>query len=426
MRIAYLINQYPKVSHSFIRREILALEKRGVEIMRISLRGWDLELVDEADFLERQRTRYVLRTHAFVLIFAMMRMFAKRPIRFLRAVGTAFKMNRPSLRPLYVHFAYLAEACRIEPWLRTARVEHVHAHFGTNSTEVAMLVKILGGPRFSFTVHGPEEFERATDLSLFEKISHATFVATVSQYGRAQLWRALPTVDWGKIHIIHCGLGEDSFGSSASLETPRQIVCVARLSEEKAHVLLIEAARRLAAQGIDFNLVLVGDGHLRAELEALIAHYNLADRIRITGWLSAKQVRDEILAARALVLPSLAEGLPVVIMEASALSRPTISTYVGGIPELVRPDENGWLIPPGDLESLIGALQACLEASPDQIRRMGEAARKRVLMQHDVNVEAEKLQRLIDAPVSKLPNACSQGSLAQLAFALAAILQSLI
>jgi colanic acid/amylovoran biosynthesis glycosyltransferase len=105
-------------------------------------------------------------------------------------------------------------------------------------------------------------------------------------------------------------------------------------------------------------------------------------------------VRREMLAARALVLPSFGEGLPVVIMEAMALRRPVISTYVAGIPELVRPGVHGWLVPAGDVEALVEAMRACLNASPESLKCMGEAARECVLARHDVEMETAKLNAL--------------------------------
>lgn len=146
MHIAYLVNRYPFVSHSFIRREILALERLGFDVMRISLRGWDGELVDLDDEAERKRTRYVLRSGATKLLVAIALMLLTRPVRFVRALRLACTMSRHAERPLPVHLAYLAEACCIEPWLRRASIRHLHAHFGTNPAEVAMLVHALGGP----------------------------------------------------------------------------------------------------------------------------------------------------------------------------------------------------------------------------------------------------------------------------------------
>ena len=179
----------------------------------------------------------------------------------------------------------------------------------------------------------------------------------------------------------------------------RRLVCVGRLCEQKGQLLLVEAAQRLATQGIEFELVLAGDGELRAEIEALIKHHNLQDRVRITGWISGEQVRDEILAARALVLPSFAEGLPIVIMEAMALKRPVISTFVAGIPELVQPGEHGWLVPAGDVEALADVMRACLETPVETLVRMGEAAHKRVVERHSVDTEAGKLRKFFQTAI---------------------------
>jgi glycosyltransferase involved in cell wall biosynthesis len=398
LRIAYLLNQYPKISHTFIRREIQALERCGVDVMRVSLRGWGDTLTDDDDRTERGRTRYVLRDGASVLLLAAIRMLLTRPIRAIRALMVAWSASRRADRPLPVHLAYLAEAARIEPWLRKAGIHHVHAHFGTNSAEVAMLVRLLGGPRWSFTVHGPEEFDKRQLIGLANKVRNCEFVVAISSFARSQIYRCVEHEHWRKVHVVHCGL-EPAYqaGSPSSMPGARRLVCVGRLCEQKGQLLLLEAARRLAQQGTDFELVLAGDGEMRAEIEALVVRDKLQARVRITGWLSGEQVRDELLAARALVLPSFAEGLPVVIMEAMALGRPVVSTYVAGIPELVISGEHGWLVPAGDVDALVHAMQSCLDADSATLMYMGEAARERVLARHDVDSEAARMTKLFYA-----------------------------
>jgi hypothetical protein len=136
LRIAYFINQYPKVRHSFIRREILALERQGFEVQRMALRGWDAEVVDDEDLREREQTRYVLKSGISGLLFACMRILITRPVRFFLALRLVLKMGIRADRPWPFHLAYLAEACRIVPWLEEFGARHVHAHFGTNSAEV--------------------------------------------------------------------------------------------------------------------------------------------------------------------------------------------------------------------------------------------------------------------------------------------------
>ena len=398
MRIAYFINQYPKVSHSFIRREILALERNGFEVQRIALRGWDDGLVDEEDLRERERTRYVLQDGLKGLVVPVLQALLNRPSRFFAALVLALRMGRRADRAWPYHLVYLAEACRLLPWLRGFGASHVHAHFGTNSAEVVMLAQALGGPAYSFTVHGPEEFDKPQFIHLGEKVRRAAFVVAISSYGRSQLFRWVDHAHWPKVQVVHCGL-ERAFHDVPPVAMPAapRLVCVGRLCEQKGQLLLMQAANLLAEQGQAFEIVLAGDGEMRAEIEALIERYGLQGRVRITGWISSEQVRAEILAARALVLPSFAEGLPVVIMEAMALRRPVLTTYVAGIPELVRQGENGWLFPAGAVEELTAALADCLAQPPEVLQRMGEAAYSRVLERHAIDTEAAKLAELFRA-----------------------------
>jgi colanic acid/amylovoran biosynthesis glycosyltransferase len=396
MRIAYLINQYPKVSHSFIRREIAALERLGIDVVRIAIRGWDGELVDENDREERARTRYVLAGGAPTLLLAVIRMLLTRPAQLMRAAALTLRMSRRAERPLAVHLIYLAEACEIVLWLKAAGVSHLHAHFGTNAAEVAMLVNALDGPDWSFTIHGPEEFDKAPVIGLAEKLRRCNFVVAISSYGRSQIYRMVARPQWGKVKVVHCGLDPSYFSdlSVSSGTKTRRFICVGRMCEQKGQLLLIEAARQLFLRGHDFELVLVGDGDMRADIEAMIVRCSLQRSVRVTGWLGSTAVREEMAAARALVLPSFAEGLPVVLMEAMALGRPVISTFVAGIPELVQPGINGWLVPAGDTEALVRAMLDCLETSPDRLAAMGAAARDRAFSRHCVDVEAAKLGQL--------------------------------
>jgi colanic acid/amylovoran biosynthesis glycosyltransferase len=401
LKIAYFVNQYPKVSHTFIRREILALERRGFEIQRFALRGWDTPVPDEEDRVERDRTHYVLRNGAAALVLPMLACLVRSPVRFMAALAMAMKMSRVSReRSLLYHLVYLAEACTVLGWARAYGVRHIHAHFGTNSAEVAMLTHALGGTPFSFTVHGPDEFLQP--MGLPEKIRQSAFVVAISSYGRSQLYLRLPYVDWPKVQVVHCGLERLIF-ETARVPMPNspRFVCVGRLSEEKGQMLLLDAVARLVARSIPIELVLVGDGPLRGELEKLIDKYRLRDSVRITGWISNKDVRHEIQSARALVLPSFSEGLPVVIMEAMALRRPVLTTYIAGIPELVRPGENGWLFPAGSLNELVNSLEECLATSIEDLQKLGDAGFERVIARHSIDVEAGKLAQLLapgDAP----------------------------
>lgn len=392
--IAYFVNQYPKVSHSFIRREILALEQQGFDIQRIALRGWDEALTDKDDLNERTQTRYILQGGVLPILLATVCALLSSPLRFIKALRLALQMGWRAARPLPAHLACLAEACRMLQWLNASGALHVHAHFGTNSAEVVMLAHVLGGPAYSFTVHGPEEFDQPQFLKLEEKVRRASFVIAISSYGRSQLYRWVPDTFWNKIKVVHCGI-ENAFHQIPVAPQPvaARLVCVGRLCAQKGQLLLVEAARRLNEIGVQFELVLAGDGEMRHEIEKLIQKHDLGNRIRITGWISSDQVRDEILAARALVLPSFAEGLPVVIMEAMALRRPVLSTYVAGIPELVLHGENGWLFPAGAVDELVLAIETLLTRTAEELHAMGNAGHRRVLERHSADTEASRLAR---------------------------------
>jgi len=392
--VAYLVNHYPKVSHTFIRREILALERLGLPVQRISLRGGLDHHVDPQDKDEQIKTRYVLR-HPWQMLLASARCVVMSPGRFGSALKLATRLGRYADKALLVHWIYLAEACLVAGWLRRSGARHLHAHFGTNSATVAMLASLLSGLPFSMTVHGPEEFERARSIGLPEKIRRAAFVVAISSFCRSQLYRWVEHVHWPKVHVVRCGL-DASFHSEADSSpcTNATLVCVGRLCEEKGQLLLLQALRRIVDQGAKIRLVLAGDGDLRQVIETQIDELQLRGHVRITGWISGVQVRHEILEARAMVLPSFAEGLPVVIMEAMALRRPVISTYIAGIPELVCDGDTGWLVPAGDVEVLADCMLDCLAATPERLRAMGDAAYQRVLAQHDVDVEARRLAAL--------------------------------
>jgi colanic acid/amylovoran biosynthesis glycosyltransferase len=398
-QLAYLVSQYPKVTHSFIRREILALEKQGWQIFRLSIRGWDSELPDPEDIAERARTTFVLREGPVSLALAIVRQAIRSPRRFFSAAALAVRMMRQSDRPFVWHLFYLAEACWIAPELERRGIAHMHVHFSFNDAEVAMLASKLAGISYSVTIHGQDEFiNPARWYSLREKIGRAAFVVTVSSFARAQIFRMLDYREWGKIKVVHCGI-DPAFADLDAVvpsETNR-LVCVARLSEEKGQLLLVKAILALVKEGRKFQLVLVGDGVHRPAIEQLIAENNLADLVTVTGWTSAGRVKEEILRSRALILPSFAEGLPVVLMEAMALGRPVLSTYIAGIPELVIDGKTGWLFPAGSEEDMLRAIRACLDTPQETLKVMGELARTRALQRHDVTKEAEKLTALFDS-----------------------------
>ncbi|MCB1355633.1 MAG: glycosyltransferase [Maritimibacter sp.] len=400
MTVAYVLNTYPQPSHSFIRREVRALERRGLEVHRFAMRRSHLTLVDPGDREEAEKTDYVLDAGAVGLARGLTRAVLSAPGPAWAAFKLAWRIGGASPLGRLRHLIYLAEAADVKARCTAAGVTHVHAHFGTNAAAVAMLTRALGGPGYSFTVHGPEEFDAPAALSLSDKIARSAFVVGVSQFGRSQLCRWTPLADWDKVKVVHCGIEPAVFPEDPAPPPPHDglhLVAIGRFVEQKGQKVLVEAMAKLPADGPKVTLALVGDGELRADLETAIAAAGLGDRVEITGWLDEAGVRAEIARADALVMPSFAEGLPMVIMEAMAMARPIISTYIAGAPELVLEGENGWLVPAGDAQALADAIGALAETPVETRAEMGRAGRARVLERHGIDGQAARLAGFIES-----------------------------
>lgn len=389
MALAYLINQYPGISHTFIRREIEAVERSGHKVMRVAIRSSTSGLIAEEDQLEAARTHRIVGAPPVSLMTAIVLSLLSRPLGAGAALAESLRMGMKSDAGLGRHLLYFGEALVLATWMRRAAINHVHAHFGTNSATVAMLAARVNGGGFSMTVHGPEEFDRASKISLSEKIRQAKFVAAVSNFGRSQLRRYASPEDWRKIVVVPCGVDKAFHaGAPTPISTTSDFVTVARLSEQKGIPTLIEAAAKLKSASRKFRLTIVGDGEMRASIEQRIAESNLTAEVILAGWQTPLQIRRTIESAAVFVLPSYAEGLPVSIMEAMSLGRPVISTFVAGIPELVLPKENGWLVPASDADALAAAMMEAIDLPLSELTAMGRAGRTRVLARHDSDLAA--------------------------------------
>jgi glycosyltransferase involved in cell wall biosynthesis len=397
MVIGYLTSLYARAADTFIRDEVLELRRRGHVVHTFSIRGPERgEVVSEIVRREQESTDYVLEKGVGRLLFAFLALWVREPRRMLLATRLAWQTCSPGLRAIVWQLAYLVEASYLAGQLRSRRVEHLHNHIGGNSATVAMLAGRIAGIPYSMTVHGPGEFYAPVRISLREKIENSAFTVCISNFGRSQCMMWIPPESWTRVHVIRCGL-DQSFLTAHRTPVPDapRFVCVGRLSEQKGHPLLVEAVARLRDQGVRCEATLVGDGPLRRSLEDLIRRHRLEDSVRLAGWMSSEDVRAELLRSRALVLPSFAEGLPVAIMEALALGRPTISTYIAGIPELVENGINGWLVPAGSLDSLVEAMRAAVEWPVGRLESMGKAGAERVRQAHDLRASVDELERLI-------------------------------
>jgi colanic acid/amylovoran biosynthesis glycosyltransferase len=399
MKLAYVVNTYPRPSHSFIRREIRALEAAGHTVQRIAMRADAAPLVDPDDRDEASRTFRVLDQGGAALAAAALACALRHPARMVRALllawagGQAGQGRVPGTGGRLRHLIYLAEAAVVAR--RAQGADHIHAHFGTNSATVAMLAGVLAGLPYSFTVHGPEEFDAPRALALGLKARHAAFTVAISSFGRSQLMRWTGAQDWPRLHVVPCGIDPARFARPAPLPPGSgRMVAVGRFSEQKGMLLLVQALALAVPRAPGLHLTLVGDGELRGAIEAEIARHGLAAHVRLTGWLDEAGVRAALAGAHALVLPSFAEGLPMVVMEAMAAARLVLTPAIAGVPELVVPGETGWLVPAGDGAALADAMVALAEAPQERLSAMGAAGRARVLVRHDITASAATLAGL--------------------------------
>lgn len=398
MKIAYLVNSYPLPSQTFIRREIHALERMGWQVNRFAMRSERGKLVDAGDIAEDSRTEHLLKDGLVALARHALPFALRRPGAALRSLRLALACGKrgaggaPGTGGRLRHLVYWLEGVEMARRCHAARLPHIHAHFGTNSATVAMLAAEIGGLGFSFTTHGPEEFDAPRAHNLTEKIARADFSVAISSFGRSQLCRWAGINDWPSLKIVHCGIEPWRFPDPAPMREagPRRLVAIGRLSEQKGFPLLIEAMALVAKDLPELRLTLIGEGELRPMIETRIHEAGLGDRVTLTGWLDEAGVRDALARSHALVLPSFAEGLPMVLMEAFAAGRPAIATSIAGVPELVTPG-TGWLVPAGDAAALAGAIRGFAAVPVEVLARMGREARSVVLDQHDINKEADKL-----------------------------------
>jgi len=395
--IAYLNSLYARAGDTFIRAEVRLLREFGHTVHTFSVREPDAsELVGEDIRDEHARTDYILRHGLVRLAACAVLEFLRVPGKTLASLALALRCGWPGIRGRLWPLAYFFEACYLSRQLREKRVDHLHDHNGEGCAFVAMLASMLSGVPYSLTIHGPGEFDRPEQLRLGEKVRRSTFVVAISEYGRSQIQRWADPADWRKIKVVRCGVrsgnaGDESIGAFSS----RRLVCVGRLSAEKGHLVLIEAIARLKAVPA-FEVVIVGDGPMRGAIEASTAALRVQDRVTMKGWMSSADVHAEIARSCAMVLPSFAEGLPVVLMESFALGRPVIATAIAGIPELVEPGISGWLVPAGSVDGLAGALRELLSTPPERLSSMGRAGHARVRERHDQQAEVRKLEALIE------------------------------
>lgn len=403
MKVAYLCSRYPAVSHTFVLREVAGLRRGGIDVYTFTVRRTPpAQLLSEADRAEDHRTTAILPAGPLRLLGAHLSAMLRAPARYLAALGTALWRRPLGLRAALWHLFYFAEAAILAAELRRRGIRHVHAHFANVAANVARLAARMSGGTWSMTLHGLSDFADPIASGLRDKIRSAAFVVCVSDFGRAQALLQADPEEWPKIHRVYCGIDTDHFQPPAgvrSADGPLRLLNVARLGPEKGHSFLIAALAEVRRAAIDATLTLVGDGPLRSRLERQVYDLQLENSVTFAGAVGQDRILDYYHNADIFVLPSLAEGLPVVLMEAMACGLPVIASRIYGIPELVESGVSGVLVAPTRIDSLA---QAIVEIARDPQRRgdHGRAGRSAVQANFDQRATMGELVWIFTAELS--------------------------
>jgi glycosyltransferase involved in cell wall biosynthesis len=404
--VAYLVSAFPLVSHTFIARELDALRARGLKVVTMSIRRTPADqLLSDADRRAADETFSVFPLDKKRFVKAHMRAMLTRPGRYLATLRLGLRMSAGGVRANLWQFFYFAESIMIWSECRRRDVRHIHVHFANVASAVALLAAEFGQPdgfRWSFTMHGYTEFDEVTRYALAEKVRRAAFTACISDFCRSQLLKLVEPEHWERLSVVRCGLDgaevralprRAATAEPATTEQPVRLLFVGRLVPEKGVLVLLRALATLRDRGVRIQTVLVGDGPYRDELERAARRLGVEEQITFTGALTGARVAPLYREADVFCLPSFAEGLPVVLMEAMANELPVVTSGIAGIAELVDEGVNGVLLPPGRHDVIADALGR-LSADPELRARWGRAGRERVLRDYDVARSAELLERL--------------------------------
>lgn len=395
-RMAYLVSRYPAVSHTFILREVMRLRELGFDIQVASINSPDRTEADMTpDEREEAARTYYVKKHGLGGALAAHFAGLRHPLSWLRGLGFALGLGGWNLKQRLFGFFYFTEALMLSRWMRAQGLTHLHVHFATAAANVGLVLKHASPIGLSLTVHGPDEFYDAPGEYLREKIAAADFLVCISRYAQSQLMHLSPANQWGKFEICPLGVDPGHYTPSRKsfAEEPFTILCVGRLTPAKGQRVLIEACRLLAQAGRSFRLVIVGAGPDAADLKTTVGTDSLEKVVLFTGALNQAEVRNWYGRADAFALPSFAEGVPVVLMEAMASGIPCVTTRITGIPELIRDGRDGLLVAPSDTEALASALE-CLMDEPNLATQLGSAGRARVQEKYDLGRNAARLADL--------------------------------
>lgn len=407
IRLAYLLSRYPAISHTFILREVRRLRGMGFGIRVASINSPDRpdSGLTEEERQEAASTYYVKRAGALGALCAHAAVLFRRPWSYIRGLFYALRLGGADMGRLLYNVLYFVEAVMVGRWMARLGLRRLHIHFATPASTVGLIATRVFPIRLSIMVHGPDELYDVTRYRLKEKMEACSFVLCIGMFARSQMMKITDQAEWAKFEVTPLGVDTEVFAPRPFRERPSpfEALCVGRLVPAKGQRVLVSAVGRLIEEGRDIRLRLVGDGPDRAGLERFVAERGLDDAVIFEGAVNQDRIRELYAGADVFALASFAEGIPVVLMEAMAMEIPCVSTFVAGIPELIRDGKDGLLVYPSDEDALAASLARLMD-EPDLRRRLGEAGRRRALEKYNLETNtarlAEVLRRRINGDAS--------------------------
>jgi len=397
--VGYILQSYPSLTMTFIYREIMALESRGFSIATFSVWRPNKSQVSQESWRLMDSTYYVFPVSWPRLLLAHLYFLASRPFRYCETALFVLTRKGETWKNRVRTLGHFGQAVYLAREVQRRRIKHVHAHFVHNAASFALIISRLLGISFSFTAHNILFIDQ---ILLREKIREAKFVAAISEFTRSFLVNWTPGEEHGhKIHVVHCGVSPADFAPP----DPRPdsdvpvLLFVGQLEERKGAPVLVQACKLLVERNVPFQCVLVGSGPQRELVEQLVDQHGLRHAVSLAGVVLQEHLREYLDRASVFVMPCVRarsgdmDGIPVVLMEAMAMEIPVVSTWLSGIPELVKHEQSGLLVEPQDARSLADAIQRLLE-DQELCARLGKNGRTQVLQEFDIRKCAEQLAML--------------------------------
>jgi colanic acid/amylovoran biosynthesis glycosyltransferase len=401
LRVAYLLVRFPSLYETYVYNEIYWLYQGGLEMHVFSARAPRRGPIHQR---AREIASLIPVYHSppisWSVMVANLYFLFRYPHKYLRALFWVIRTAYRTPPFMGLALALFPKAVYYARVMQMRRIDHIHVHFAWVQQIMAVVASCLIEVSNSVTLHAFDLYSRDRAV-VRSQLEAATRLVTISDYNRTFIAELCPGIAADDVSLVRLGLDMDKFRPVGRRKHTQvcQLLSVGRLEEKKGYEYLIEACAILARRGLGFHCIIVGEGVRREKLESLVAKYELESQVTLKGALAAADIRrlyqESDVFALACVVASNGDrdGMPTVLIEAMAMGLPVVTTPVTGIPELVKDDENGFLVPERDVVALADVL-ATLIADRDLRISMGRKARERVIKDFDSRCIALSLARL--------------------------------